>query len=75
MKVIRSYKTKGIKELEAFIEPGTSHYRLQWNGGGELPTELSGIYTSMSLVDSAVLTFIHNQPDKKADKASKILED
>ena len=75
MKVIRSYKTKGIKELQAFIEPGTSHYRLQWNGGGELPTELSGIYTSMSLVDSAVLTIVHNQPDKKADKASKLLED
>ena len=75
MKVIRSYKTKGIKELQAVIEPGTSHYRLQWNGGGELPTELSGIYTSMSLVDSAVLTFVHNQPDKKADKASKLLED
>ena len=75
MKVIRSYKTKGIKELQAFIEPGTSHYRLQWNGGGELPTELSGIYTSISLVDSAVLTFVHNQPDKKADKAHKSLED
>jgi hypothetical protein len=75
MKVIRSYKTKGIKELQAFIEPGTSHYKLQWDGGGELPAELSGVYTSMSLVDSAVLTFVHNQPDKKADKASKKLED
>lgn len=75
MKVIRSYKTKGIKELEAFIEPGTSHYKLQWNGGGELPAELSGVYTSMSLVDSAVLTWVHNQPEKKADKARKILED
>jgi hypothetical protein len=75
MKVIRSYKTKGIKELQAFIEPGTSHYKLQWDGGGELPAELSGVYTSMSLVDSAVLTFVHNQPDKKADKASKSLED
>ena len=75
MKVIRSYKTKGIKELQAFIEPGTSHYKLQWDGGGELPAELSGVYTSMSLVDSAVLTFVHNQPDKKADKASKTLED
>ena len=75
MKVIRSYKTKGIKELQAFIEPGTSHYKLQWDGGGELPAELSGVYTSMSLVDSAVLTFVHNQPDKKADKPSKSLED
>jgi hypothetical protein len=75
MKVIRSYKTKGIKELEAYIEPGTSHYKLQWNGGGELPSELSGVYTSMNLVDSAVLTFVHNQPDKKADKAHKSYED
>ena len=39
MKVIRSYKTKGIKELQAYIEPGTSHYKLQWDGGGELPSE------------------------------------
>jgi hypothetical protein len=74
MKVIRSYKTKGIKELQAYIEPGTSHYKLQWNGGGELPSELSGVYTSMNLVDSAVLTFVHNQPDKKADKAHKSYE-
>jgi hypothetical protein len=74
MKVIRSYKTKGIKELQAYIEPGTSHYKLQWDGGGELPTELSGVYTSINLVDSAVLTFVHNQPDKKADKAPKSYE-
>lgn len=73
-KVIRSYKTKGVKELQAFIEPGTSHYILKYNGGGELPTELSGVYTSISLVDEAVFKFVANQketPKKKTETVSK----
>ena len=73
-KVIRSYKTKGVKELQAFIEPGTSHYILKYDGGGELPAELSGVYTSISLVDQAVLKFLGNQkatPKKKIETVTK----
>lgn len=73
-KVIRSYKTKGVKELQAFIEPGTSHYILKYEGGGELPAELSGVYTSISLVDEAVLKFVANQketPKKKTETVAK----
>ena len=64
--IIRSYKTKGTKELEARIHPGTAHYKLQWSGGGELPQELSGMYTSLNLVDTAVLSYLANiKEDKK----------
>tara|TARA_R110002020_G_scaffold133108_4_gene297057 strand:- start:13587 stop:13847 length:261 start_codon:yes stop_codon:yes gene_type:complete len=70
-KVIRSYKTKGTKELEAFIHPGTAHYKLQWSGGGELPQELSGMYTSLNLVDSAVLTYLGNLKEEIAEKTAK----
>lgn len=73
VKVVRSYKTKGVKELQAFIEPGTSHYILKYDGGGELPAELSGIYTNISLVDEAVLKYVSNQKEEK--KQSKAKED
>lgn len=75
-KVVRSYKTKGIKELQAFIEPGSSHYKLKYDGGGELPHELSGIYTSISLVDQAVFKFINTEketPKKETKKSSETI--
>ena len=73
-KVIRSYKTKGTKELQVFIEPGTAHYILKYEGGGEIPAELSGVYTSINLVDQAVLKFLANQketPKKKTETVTK----
>jgi len=69
--VIRSYKTKGAKELQTFIHPGTAHYKIQWEGGGELPQELSGLYTSLNLVDTAVLTFLGNMKEAKIEKTAK----
>ena len=72
-KVVRSYKGKGTKELQAFIQPGTAHYILKYEGGGELPAELSGVYTSIALVDEAVLKFVAKQKEEK--KQSKTQED
>lgn len=68
-KVIRSYKGKGVKELQAYIEPGTSHYKIKYEGGGEVPAELSGVYTSINVVDQAVLNFIN--ADKATPKKEK----
>ena len=73
-KVIRSYKTKGVKELQAFIEPGTAHYKLKFEGGGEVPASLSGAYTSISMVDTAVFNYINTEketPKKKTEAVSK----
>lgn len=73
-KVVRSYKTKGVKELQAFIEPGTSHYKLKFEGGGEVPASLSGAYTSISMVDTAVFNYINTEketPKKKTETVSK----
>ena len=73
-KVVRSYKTKGVKELQAFIEPGTSHYKLKFEGGGEIPASLSGAYTSISMVDTAVFNYINTEketPKKKTETVSK----
>jgi len=67
-KVVRSYKGKGSKELQAFVQPGTAHYILKYEGGGELPAELSGIYTNISLVDEAVLRYFSNHKEDPKKK-------
>jgi|TARA_R110000822_G_scaffold126655_1_gene261884 hypothetical protein len=69
--VIRSYKTKGVKELQTFIKPGTSHYILQWSDGGQLPAELSGMYTSVNTVDTAVFNYINTQKEAKVEQTAK----
>jgi hypothetical protein len=69
-KVVRSYKGKGSKELQAFVQPGTAHYILKYEGGGELPAELSGIYTNISLVDEAVLRYLANNKDELKKKTA-----
>jgi hypothetical protein len=73
-KVVRSYKTKGVKELQAYIEPNTAHYKLKFEGGGEVPESLSGAYTSISMVDTAVFNYINTEketPKKKTETVSK----
>ena len=69
--IIRSYKTKGIKELQTYIKQGTSHYALQWSDGGQLPAELGGLFTSLNTVNSAVLTYINNQSNTKQERKSQ----
>ena len=66
--IVRSYKTKGVKELQTFIKPGTSHYLIQWSDGGQLPQELSGMYTSVSNVDTAVFNYINTQKEEIKEK-------
>jgi len=72
-KVIRSYKGKGVKEIQAYIEPGTSHYKIKYEGGGEVPVELSGVYTSLGIVDQTVLNFINSE--KSTSKKKEIIEE
>jgi len=74
-KVVRSYKGKGSKELQAFVQPGTAHYILKYEGGGELTAELSGIYTNISLVDEAVLRYFSNHKEEIKKKSTLKEED
>jgi len=69
--VIRSYKTKGVKEIQTIVKQGTSHYQLQWSDGGQLPAELGGLFTSLNTVDTAVLKYIHTQKEDKVEQTAK----
>ena len=64
--IIRSYKTKGVKEIQTIVKQGTSHYQLQWSDGGQLPAELGGLYTSLNTVDTAVFKYINEQKEEAA---------
>jgi hypothetical protein len=69
--IIRSYKTKGVKEIQTIVKQGTSHYQLQWSDGGQLPAELVGLFTSLNTVDTAVLKYIHTQKEDKVEQTAK----
>ena len=69
--IIRSYKTKGVKEIQTIVKQGTSHYQLQWSDGGQLPAELAGLFTSLNTVDTAVLKYIHTQKEDKVEQTAK----
>ena len=69
--IIRSYKTKGVKEIQTIVKQGTSHYQLQWSDGGQLPAELNGLFTSLNTVDTAVLKYIHTQKEDKVEQTAK----
>ena len=69
--IIRSYKTKGVKEIQTFVKQGTAHYELQWSDGGQLPAELGGLFTSLNTVDTAVLKYIHTQKEDKVEQTAK----
>tara|TARA_R110001599_G_scaffold12749_4_gene59408 strand:- start:14980 stop:15279 length:300 start_codon:yes stop_codon:yes gene_type:complete len=66
--VVKSYKAKtfGDNELEAFIKENTSHYMLKWKKGGTVAPHLSGVYTSLTTVDTDVYNYINTEEAKDA---------
>lgn len=68
MKVIKTYETKGGKELELFICPTTAHLKFQFNSGGELPQQLGGHFTSERVADVAARSYLLTAQEKKTAK-------
>ena len=70
--VIKSYKTHGKMELQAVVKPNSGHYIFQWNEGGEVPQEISGVYTSLVFMDVAVASYLgRNIPKPEIDERVK----
>ena len=55
---MKTYETTAGKIIEPFIVPNTQHFKIRFTSGGELPEELSGIYTSEKDVEKAVLIYL-----------------
>ena len=50
--------TANGKELKIVIDPKTSHYKIQFASGGELPDSLSGLYTSSEKATIAAINYV-----------------
>jgi len=65
-----NFTTPNGKELSVLNQKGTSHYKIQFNSGGELPEHLSGLYTSVSTANIAINQYI-NTLEAKVKKPTK----
>jgi len=55
------------KKLLTMNIPGTPHLRVYFEGGGEVPKDLSGAYTSQAQADKAILKYLSNRDKKTQD--------
>jgi len=64
------FTTPNGKKVATYVEPGTSMFKVKFIPGGELPVELSGLYTSSNFADRAIQAYIAKQekPKGKSDK-------
>lgn len=66
-----TYKTVEGKELAISVCPKTAHIIVHFVGGGAVPQELSGVYTSKALAEMAVKTYLLKNKDKQEARAEK----
>ena len=65
------YTTAGGKEIAIYNDPVTAHIKIKFTTGGELPRELTGIFTTPARAKQAVEGYLLKETLKAADKKSK----
>ena len=69
-------ETPNGKELAIVRCPKTAHLNIQFTTGGELPQELSGIYTSEAFAKKAITSYLENKkPVVKEVKETEVPKD
>jgi hypothetical protein len=63
--------TPNGKELQILRDKSTAQYKIQFTTGGELPLELSGIFTNETYAQTAVNQYLDKQESKKKVSTSK----
>ena len=56
--------TVALKELKTRMRPSSMLYEIYYEGGGEVPAELKGEYTSYRFTESAIKTYLVNRESK-----------
>ena len=64
-----TFMTPNGKEIKIVNAPGTGHYQIQFTQGGELPSELTGFFTSSAIAQVAVRNYLLNNKDRFEKKA------
>lgn len=63
---MNKYVTPNGKEISTTICPRTAHVKIQFTSGGELPEELSGLFTSVRMANVAIEAYIKRQEQKRS---------
>lgn len=66
-----TFMTPNGKEISIVNAPGTGHYKIQFTQGGELPNELTGLFTSSAVAQVAVQSYLLNNKDRFEKKVEK----
>ncbi len=61
---MKKYKTKAGKEIALFICPKTNHIKVQFSSGGELPEELTGLFTSEREADKVITSYLERKANQ-----------
>lgn len=62
---MKSFITHGGKEIQLFICPKTAHIRIKFIPGGELPEELTGLYTSEHFAELDINRYLDKTKNRK----------
>ena len=57
------YKRQLVTELTP-----VGMYRIKWEGGGELPAPLMGVYTHKQLAENAIMAFLGSKQTEQKNK-------
>ena len=68
---MEKFITAGGKEVQILTDPTTAHVKVQFKDGGQLPAELSGLFTSRAIAEVDVRSYISNNPESKSKKAKE----
>lgn len=58
-------KTEAGKEIDIVVDNKTAHYKIQFKTGGELPQELTGLFTSTYKAIEAINRYLGNRKKTK----------
>mgnify|MGYP003340980188 CR=1 FL=1 len=62
------FETPNGKEIEIYRCPTSAQFRVKFTSGGELPEQLSGLYTDSLIAQTDVLRYIEEKETKKKPK-------
>lgn len=62
---MKTFETPAGKKIELITDPKTAHIKVQFVPGGQLPDELSGLYTSERAAEIDVLIYLDRIKDRK----------
>lgn len=68
---MKTFTTPNGKEIQIYRDKVSAQYMIQFGSGGELPEELTGIFTNELFAETAINKYLEKQETKKAKQEAK----